>query len=332
MRNLTWLAVLTVAVVAGCLAPAASPTVAPAQPLSVGLGYTPSVQFAQFYRAQQEGYYRDAGLDVTFQHRIDPDLIPLVGQGAVDIGMADGTSVIPAVSQQIPVRYGATIYAQFPSVVVATATSGISQAADLRGRRLGIPCRCGSSWIMLQGLLESAGLTPEDLEITLYPDFGQVVALREGQVDAATGFANNEPVQLASAGIETVVLRVDDATPLPGPGLTVGVSTLAEKRDLLQAFVAATLRAMEEIIDDPQLGLESAIAEVPELGDNRELQLAVLQATIDMWQSPYTDQRGLGAVDVEAWTRSLDFMKTLPGANVPPELTAAQLVTEELIP
>ena len=48
---------------------------------SVGLGYIPSVQFAQFYLAQQAGYYAEAGLDVEFQNKIDPDLVPLVGAG-----------------------------------------------------------------------------------------------------------------------------------------------------------------------------------------------------------------------------------------------------------
>ena len=86
--------------------------------LTVGLGYIPSVQFAQFYRAQRQGYYAAAGLDVTFQNQTDPNLITLVGQGAVDIGIGDGTSIIPAVGQGIPVLYGATIYAQFPSVVL----------------------------------------------------------------------------------------------------------------------------------------------------------------------------------------------------------------------
>ena len=42
--------------------------------LSVGLGYIPSVQFAPFYLAAQEGYYGEAGLNVEFQNRIDPDL------------------------------------------------------------------------------------------------------------------------------------------------------------------------------------------------------------------------------------------------------------------
>ena len=48
---------------------------------------------------------------------------------------------------------------------------------------------------MLQALLASAGLTTDDVEIREYPDFGQAVALQQGQVDAATGFRNNEPVR-----------------------------------------------------------------------------------------------------------------------------------------
>ena len=133
-----------VAASAGARPSAARLAAAPsATPLTVGLGYIPSVQFAQFYLADQAGYYRDAGLDVTFQNQIDPELITLIGQGAVDIGMGDGTSVIPARSQGIPVRYAATIYARFPAVVFAKAASGIRTPADL-GRSLGTPGRFGT--------------------------------------------------------------------------------------------------------------------------------------------------------------------------------------------
>ena len=127
------------------------------------------------------------GLDVTLQNKIDPDLITLLGQGAVDIGSGDGTSVIPAVSQGIPVVYTSTIYGQFPAVVVAKAESGIKTAADLEDKKIGIPGKYGSSWIMLQALLGSAGLTPADVEIVEFPDFGQAAALQQGAVDAATG-------------------------------------------------------------------------------------------------------------------------------------------------
>ena len=148
--------------------------------LTVGLGYIPNVQFAQFYLADQSGAYDKAGLDVTLQNKIDPDLIALLGQGAIDIGSGDGTSVIPAVSNGIPIVYTATIYGQFPSVVIAKADSGIKTAADLKGKKIGIPGRYGSSWIMLQALLGSAGLTPGDVTIVEFPEFNQAAALQQG--------------------------------------------------------------------------------------------------------------------------------------------------------
>lgn len=299
--------------------------------LTVGLGYIPSVQFAQFYLAEAEGYYREAGLDVTFQNRIDPELITLLGQGAIDIGMGDGTSVIAAVSQDIPVRYVATVYARFPSVVFAKDSAGITEPADLEGRSLGTPGRFGSGWIMLQALLASADLTPDDMEIELYPDFGQAVAVQQDQVDAATGFANNEPVQLELTGEAVSILRVDDVTPLPGPGLVVGTDTLESKGEAIRAFVAVTLRAMEEVIADPERGLDAAIARVPELGEDREGQAAILDATIETWASDYTDANGLGAIDREAWASSVEFMRSLPDTVVARPVTVDELVTEEML-
>ena len=325
------LLVLALFAVAACARPGASPTPSLTN-LTVGLGYIPSVQFAPFYRAQQQGYYEDAGLNVTFQNEIDPNLVTLLGQGAIDIGMADGTSVIPAVAQEIPVKYAATVYAQFPNVVMSAADSGIETAADLEGKTIGIPGRFGSSWIMLQALLASADLTPDDVDIRDYPDFGQAVALQQGQVDAATGFANNEPVVLASQGFETYVLKIDDITPLPGPGLTVGAPAIANKPAAVTSFVEQTLRAMTEITNDPSLGLDAAIEVVPELADQREAQAQILDATIQMWSSTYTAEHGIGAIDVVAWEESLEFMSGLPDADIPSDLTTDDLVTEEFLP
>ena len=170
----------------------------PLTPLTVGLGYIPSVQFAQFYRAQQQGYYRDAGLDVTFQNEIDPNLITLIGQGAVDIGLADGTSVIPAVGQDIPISTSPPSTRSFPNVVMTPADSGIKTRPTSPASHWASPGRYGSSWIMLQALLASAGLTVDDIEIRDYPDFGQATALQQGQVDAATASATTS--RCSSAG------------------------------------------------------------------------------------------------------------------------------------
>jgi NitT/TauT family transport system substrate-binding protein len=298
--------------------------------LVVGLGYIPSVQFAPFYFALQQGYYEEAGLTVEFQNRIDPDLITLVGQGTIDVGIGDGTSVIPAVSQGIPVRYLATVYGRFPSIVFAKASSGIETAGDLEGKKIGTPGRYGSGWVMLQALLGSAGLTEEDVEIVEYPDFGQGPAVAQDAVDAATGFANNEPVELELGGTPARVLRIDDVVALPGPGLIAGVGTLDEKQDAIQAFVATTLRAMEEIAADPELGLDAAIAAVPELGTQREKQAAILAATIDTWRGPLQEERGLGAVDRDGWQASIAYLEEL--GLVPNPITIEDVLRDDLLP
>jgi putative riboflavin transport system substrate-binding protein len=279
--------------------------------LAVGLGFIPSVQFAPFYLADQAGYYRDAGLEVEFQNTIDPNLVTLVGQGAIDVGISDGTSVIPAVSQGIPIKYVATIYGKFPSIVFSKTATGIATAADLKGKTLGIPGKYGSSWVMLQALLKSAGLTPADLTITEYPDFGQGAAVGAGAVQAATGFINNEPIQLELTGEEVTVLGIDDITPLPGPGLISGVATLQSKRDAIAAFVDATLRAMREISQTPETGLEASIKAVPDLGTAREAQSAILSATIDAWVGTIQQADGLGALDTAGWTTSIAYLTEL---------------------
>jgi len=313
----------------GSGAPSGEPSVTPTK-LVVGLGYIPSVQFAQFYLAQQKGYYAQGGLTIEFQNKVDLDLIPLVGKGNVDIGIGDGTSVIPAASNAIPVQYVATIYGKFPNVVFAKASSGIKTAADLKGKKVGTPGRYGSGWIMLQALLGSAGLSTDDVQIVEYPDFTQRAAVEQGAVDAATGFANNEPVQLELDGQKAAVLTIDAITPLPGPGLVVGKSTLEAKHDAVAAFVAATLRAMEEIKADPKVGLDAAIAAVPELASARDAQAAILAATIATWAGPVQDAHHLGAIDRDGWTKSIAYLGTLGLVKNP--VTTDDVVREDLLP
>jgi len=330
------------AVVVGLLAAACSPnasapssassSTSSAAPtaLNVGLGYIPSVQFAAFYRADQAGYYAAEGLKITFQNAIDADLVPKVGAGTLDLGLSDGTSVIPAVSQGVPIKSIATIYAKFPSIVFAKASSGITDADGLVGKKLGIPGKYGSSWIMLQALLASRHHTTADLTIVEYPDFGQGAAVAKGAVDAATGFDNNEPVQLALTGEQVTVLRVDDVTPLPGPGIIVGTATLGAKRAAVAGFVRATLKAMNEIAATPSIGVDAAIKAVPDLASNRPLQEAILAATIADWRpsgaaagSPIS-----GAVDSAAWAKTVTFMTSL--GLVPKPVTTTDLVDTTL--
>ena len=54
---------------------------------------------------------------------------------------------------------------------------------------------------------------------------------------------------------------------------------------------------MNEIKANPAVGLDAAIAEVPELASQKELQKAILDATIDSWTGERAGRHGLGAID-----------------------------------
>ena len=218
----------------------------------------------------------------------------------------------------------------------AKSSTGIAGAADLAGRNVGIPGRYGSGWIMLQALLASADLTPEDLDDRRIPRLRPAVGRPAGCCRCRDRVRQQRASPIKELGDETTVLTVDDIVPLPGNGLIVGASTLAAKHDALAAFVAATFRAMKDIKADPQVGWDASVATVPELATDPQtpvdLQKAVLAATIVMWENDQTATAGLGAIDVADWTASIEFLLSLPGGLVPNPVTADQLVTTELLP
>ena len=323
--------------ISGCTAassPSPSTSVAPVK-LTVGLGYIPGVQFAPFYLAEQSGAYAAAGLDVTLQNQIDPDLISLVGSGGLDLALADGTSMIPAVSKGIPVRYLATIYGVLPNVVIARTDAGIMSPADLAGKRIGTPGQYGSGYLTLLGILGEASLGIGDVSLDLYPDYGQTQALITGAADATTGYANNDLVQAQAAGIEVEVFYASSAAPFAGPGLISSPDTIAAKRDAIRAFIAATLEAMRQIAANPELGVDAAAKVVPEVAATpaaRANSLAVMKATVGVWAGPLQESAGYGAISVEGWETSISFMRSIPGQQVLDGLKASDIVDESLLP
>ena len=170
------------------------------------------------------------------------------------------------------------------------------------------------------------------MDIRLYPDFGQAAALAQGAVQSITGFINNEPVQLSAQGVATNVLTVDAITPLPGPGLVSGTSTIASKRAAITAFVAASLQAMGEVAKDPQKGLDATFAVAPELASDPVGQRAILDATIPLWDSVYVEDNGSGAIDTGAWQTAVAFMATLSDSGVTSQIPVNQLVDTSLLP
>lgn len=289
-----------------CASPSPSPSAA-LRPVTLLLGFRPDVQFAPFYLAQQAGYFAEAGLDVTIKH--STDVLVLVADGRAEFGVADATDVMIARTSGIPVKYISTLYDRFPVALIGPSGTVPSDPAELAGMRIGTPGEFGSSWHALLALLEAGGLTPNDVTIRTYPQFNQVEGLLNGDVDLITGFRNNEPLRLAAQGLEVELLTVDEIAPLPGPGVIVGDDLLSSDASLAIAFASATLRAQQAIAEDPQLGLDAAVAAVPAIGEDRETALAVLEATVDLWgggSGPLT-----GLINTSVWVSGYETMRSL---------------------
>jgi NitT/TauT family transport system substrate-binding protein len=184
-----------------------------------------------------------------------------------------------------------------------------AEPEGLAGRRIGTPGRFGSSWHALLALLDAAGLTENDVSIREYPQFNQAEGLLNGDVELITGFRNNEPLRLSAAGMESDLLTLDEAAPLPGPGIVVGDQLLREQPELVRAFVEATMRGMRVVIEDVELGLAAAQAAVPAIAEDPVTARRVLQATVELWAGPQGFAEG--RIDLARWEEALIIMSRL---------------------
>ncbi len=284
------------------------------QTITLGMGYVPSVQFAPFYLADQRGYYRQAGLQVDFAYGGSPNQLELVGTGHVTFAIADGTDVLVAAAQGVPVTYVTTQYQRLPAAIFALSSRGIRSVADLRGKTVGLPFRFGALYAGLLAALHTAGLRPDKDVMIKTVGFNQAVTVQGGKVDAAVDYSNNGPVILARRGLRITVLQIGDVTDLVGPGVIAGRPLIARNPELVRAFVQATLRGMADAVRDPQSAFtiaRQAKGLPPLRGSNVGDQYAVLQRTIPFWHDRATHAHGLGYADPAQWRDSARILQEI---------------------
>lgn len=289
-------------------APMTGTVAAGAAEMTVGLTYTPDIQFAPFYVAAEKGYYEDAGLDVTLRHHGGSEgLFTAVAGGQEDLVVAGGDEMLQARSQDVPLLNVATLYQEYPVALIVPADSPIETAADLKGHKVGIPGPFGETYFGLVALLRGAGLSEEDVTVE-HIGFTQQAALTAGHVDAVMGYVNNDAVRFEQAGQEVRTIPVTEGeVPLVGIGLGVLDATAEERPEDVAAVVEATLRGVRDVVADPQEAVELSAEYVPDLGrqDRQEEALATLAATVPL----YGEGDAIGAQDAQTWEAMVTLMQ-----------------------
>lgn len=296
---------------------------APEDALTIGLTYIPNVQFANFYVAVARGIFADHGLDVALRHHgAQEDLFTAALTEQEDLVYASSDEVTVAAANGSPLQTFATCFQTYP-VVIQAADPTITDFAQLRGARIGLPGYFGSNYYGYLAALASAGMTEADVE-GVEIGFTQVSALVTEQVDAVVGFSNNESVQFAQIGLEFAELPVQNpASPsLVGPGLV----TVRDRTDpaVLRTVRDAVLDAQRLIVDDPAVAIEATREHVPTLTDDEQRRNAegVLEATIELWHRDGELSLDVNADDIE---RMGNFLTDAGIIDAPPADTVAQL-------
>lgn len=282
--------------------------------VSIGLGYIPDIQFAPFYVALNKGYYKAAGLNVTLNHGIVTDLFGEMMSNKDTFVFATGDETLVARSKNLPVVDVSTLYQRYPVSLIVPVNSPIKSLADLKGHTIGEPGPFGSTHIGLLALLHHAGLSTSDVKLQSI-GFTQVSALKQGRVDAVVGYTNNEPLQLRRLGMNVRTFDTSDYQPLVSNGIITTESTLRDQeKNVVQPFVQATLKGLQEVINNPSEALQLSKADIP--GMNASTAMDELRATIPVWKG--TGQHPLGYNDSATWRAMAQFLagQQLVPANV----------------
>ena len=297
---------------AGCTDP--RPGAADAR-LTIGLTYVPNVQFAPFYLADQQGYFTEAGVDVTLRHHGESeDLFGALTAGREQLVVAGGDEMLQARAQDVDVISVATLYQSYPVTLIVPAGSDITAPEHLAGRTVGIPGPYGETYFGLLAMLQAAGLTEDDLEIASI-GYTQQAALSGGHVDAVMGFVNNDVPQFRATGLDVTAVGIGDV-PLVGISLGTTSRVISQNATALRGVVEAVGRAVADIAADPSLAVDAAAEEIPGTitDEQREIMTEVAEATVPLygdltapwglqdeerWQQMATTMLELGLVETE---------------------------------
>jgi NitT/TauT family transport system substrate-binding protein len=211
---------------------------------------------AYYYVALERGYYRQAGLDVTFvRGNGSADAIRKVGAGAAQLGFADaGSLVLARANDGIPVRMVAVVYAAPPHAIYATEDGPIRKPADLVGRR--VADSAGSANAVLFGAYaKAAGIDPSRVTWQIADAASLPALLATSRAEAVGQFTVGEPLLAAAVAPKKLVRLAyrDVGLDYYGNGIIASEELIAKQGDMVLRFVAATLHGMADAFADPAL-------------------------------------------------------------------------------
>jgi len=164
--------------------------------LTVMLDWFINPDHAPLFIAEQQGYFKRYGLDVTFIPPADPtDTVKLVAAQKADIGITYEPQFLrQQQSQTLPLVPIGTLIEGPLDCFIVLKTSAIHSIADLKGKRIGYSS-ANTGGAILKTVLAQAGLSESDVTL-VNVHYNLTQALLSKKVDMITGAMRNfEPYE-----------------------------------------------------------------------------------------------------------------------------------------
>ena len=132
-------------------------------PLTIGLTYTPNIQFAPIYMAKKNSKYA-SGVNLR-HHGAQEGLFDALLSGKEQLVVAGADEAVVAASNGSDLVVVGGYYQSYPACLIVPESSPIKTPADLKGKTVGTPGRKGETWYALQLAMDTASLSESDLTI-----------------------------------------------------------------------------------------------------------------------------------------------------------------------
>jgi NitT/TauT family transport system substrate-binding protein len=258
---------------------------------------------AWYYLAQEKGYFRDAGLDVTIdQGEGSAATVTRIMTGAYDAGFGD----INAIIQNGAARPGEQpvmvylVYNRAPYALIAKANGPIKTLKDIEGHTISSPA--GSATLrMFSPLAKKNGIDDSKVKIlNAAPNLIEQM-LVQGQADAIAQFA-------ATSYMNFIAMKLDPdkdfrwffyseyGLDLYSNGIMVSQKLIKENPKAVEGLVAALNRAILDVVRNPDEGVALVKKLEPLLNGDIEKQRLLYFINQQMVTSE-TAALGLGDLD-----------------------------------
>jgi NitT/TauT family transport system substrate-binding protein len=263
--------------------------------------------------AQDRGFYRAEGLDVSIDAiGAAPDAISRVATGAADATLTDINAVIKFREQNpgAPLKAVFMVYNKPPYAVVARKSRGIAKPKDLEGKRIGAPPGEMAS-ALLPAFAKLNDIDASKVKIDTVAAAVREPMLAAGQVDAVTGTSLSAYLNLKERGVpldDLVILQMADyGLQLYGDAIVVNTAFAAEQPEAVKKFLHAYLKGLKETIKIPARAVESVLKRNESAKKDIELE-RLRMAIQDNVVTDEVQANGLGGVDPARLASAIDLL------------------------